>query len=129
MTGAYWMTFLLFLLAIALLIPMTTKLFSLTSNLLNDWERRKFERFSERLLWVIQGAGISMEMDDIQVQHRKRKDVYYIFDVYDGHDVVMLKTIEKKLKKIIAKEFPSCQVKILLNFRRNGRITERVERD
>lgn len=84
-------------------------------------EQKKFGGYSQTLLLTIQRNGVEMEPADIRIQFRDKKRVDYVLAVYEGKDVVTLKSIEKNLQKMVKEKFPNHQMRILTDFKRNSR--------
>lgn len=84
-------------------------------------EKQKFERFIPDLLILIRRLGVDIEVDDIRFQLKGKRSVDYTVSVYQGNDVVMLKTSEKSLQRTISEKFPKYTVRIFTDFKKNRR--------
>ena len=81
----------------------------------------KFVAFGDKFLVPAEKLGIDLRKEDIQVRFMGGKKVEYIFSVYSERDEAMTKAQSDKFQKVAQQAFPSYQIKVKADRKREPR--------
>lgn len=81
----------------------------------------KFQAFGVRFLYPAEKLGIDLRKEDIRVRFMGGKKVEYIFTVYSERDEAMTKAQSDKFQKVAQQAFPSYQIKVKADRKREPR--------